>query len=484
MKDLFKLPGGPEIASGLMPSVDPQNATLWVDGRNITFGEGFVAKTAGWERQFNSPTTLPVRGMGQNIAGNVRRIFFGDAQSLHVWNETTVQTVGTGFTGNANETVGFPASVWSFAPFGSWMLATNGKDAPQVWKGSGSFAPLSGVTFSKAELFVRQGPYILAMNTSVGPNEIAWCHDDNVELWSPAITNTAGAITLRDMPSEIVAAVKLADAIAVYGRNSMHVLRYVGMPYVFGAFPALEGIGAVSKAAVVSIGRLNFGFGPSGIWQTDGVSFEYIDTPQIREYLLTNVNLTRAAGQPSKICAWHNDRAQEVVFSYPKGNALEPNESVSYNYKTKAWSLHSYGRTAGMERLVFDLPIATDKDGNVYFHHKGDNADGFALSSWLQTKPLDCGSAEVWKQVQAIQLRLQKLRGAGVQLYVGTQERLTDAMVWKGPYSTTAGFDQIFPTGGANGVFITLKFVSDGLGDAWELGGFTLRGDAAGDLTR
>jgi hypothetical protein len=259
----------------------------------------------------------------------------------------------------------------------------------------------------------------------------------------------------------------------------MHIMEYVGPPFVFNISPALTGIGSVAKHGVVSIGSLNFGMSPAGIWQTDGTSFKYIDDPQIGRYIQDNIDFSPNSGQPSKISAWQNDEDEEVIWSYPKGGDQEPSECLSYNYRTGAWSKFGFGRTSGMNRDVFDFPIAADKDGNVYFHNKGYDADGSAMGCFVQSKPLALGSDKDWKLLDAIRVQTRNLTGT-LQMRVGTQETLDDPISWNGPFDLDTGFELIYMR--LEGFWISVEFKSEELGAAWRISGFQFFGEYGGGV--
>ena len=150
------------------------------------------------------------------------------------------------------------------------MLASNGADPVQVRKASGNFVPLQqGSTdplpFGRARLIARLGPHIVVANLPSGPNDIRWCSADNIEDWAVLETNTAGDLHVRDADSEFIAMEPLGDRLALYTREAMYVLSYVGAPLVFGILPVLSGFGPWGPSSVVSIGREHFGWGPGGV---------------------------------------------------------------------------------------------------------------------------------------------------------------------------------------------------------------------------
>ena len=131
------------------------------------------------------------------------------------------------------------AGHWRFANWGEWIIASNGKEPVQVRKGTGSFVTLQedGTTplpFTYAKLLAKLGPHLVVANTSNAQNEIRWCSDDNIEKWTVLDTNTAGDFVVRDADSGLMAMEPLGSVLALYTREAMWTITYIGAPFVFG----------------------------------------------------------------------------------------------------------------------------------------------------------------------------------------------------------------------------------------------------------
>ena len=80
--------------------------------------------------------------------------------------------------------------------------------------------------------------------------------------------------------------------------------------FVFSFSKALKGIGAWEENQAAA-GRRNYGWGPQGMWEIDGVSF-ILDDEVLRVWLSS-----RLYRQASKIVAYHNEDRHCVEWSYP-----------------------------------------------------------------------------------------------------------------------------------------------------------------------
>lgn len=470
--------------SGLFKSVHPLDAPLWADGRNILFREGGPQKELGWTELGTATGTGVIRGADalQDSAGT-QRLFFGDQTSLFMWDVSSITQIATGLSGSTNESGTTIATAWSFARFGNWMLATNGADDPQVWKTGSSSSTLAGTTFTTAEIFVKRGPHVLAFNTNNGSLEGAisyeWCDEDDPETWTPSALNAAGNQQIRDLDGPIKAAVNFGQYIAVLGKDSSYIVDYTGAPFYFPYRPMLRGIGAVGKMAVVEANRLLYGVSKSGIWRTDGVSYQYIDTPAIREYLRD----TASTSQTSKTVAWHDDEYQMVNFSIP-GSAGEPSVTLGWNYGNDTWTIRDWGRSAAVPQTgVFDQPY-TFTGRKFVKQNTGFDAHTSALVAYVQTKPMDFGDPNTFKLMDAVAVQIRRMTGV-VRLRVGSQKHIDDTVAWSSYITLDDGFEMNYLRGLgslASGRFLTLEISSAAVGADWASAGFDVYGTANGRL--
>lgn len=482
MANLLSVRAGDQVASGLFVATNPLDAPLWVDGRNILFRDGGVEKAPGFVSLLTVAGAGMIRGMeAMTDTALIQRLFLGDQTKLYQWAAGTLSTVGIGFTGSADEGGSAPASCWRFAPYGDWMLATNGVDPVQVWKKNvGTFAALDvDGQFATAEVLVRRGPHILAFGSSGGSAGAAgtyhWCSADDPENWDPDATDSAGFQPIAELQGPIVAAVPLGDMIAVLGRNQLFLIRYTGAPFYFPYQPALTGVGAVGKRAVVEANRRLYGMSLAGFWTADGTQYSYIDTPALRDYLLPRLN----TAQLSKAVCWYDQTNQLVLWSVPTVVA-EPDVTVGYHVASGTWTIFDWARTAAVPQVgVFRQPYTACADGKVYAHNSGvDAGAGVGMAAYVQSKPLDCGDAGVWKAVNEVRARLRRLAGA-VNLQIGTQRNSDDPVTWLPAKVLDDGNESLWLR--ASGRYLTLRIESMAIGADWALTGFDLLGAPAGE---
>jgi hypothetical protein len=106
--------------------------------------------------------------------------------------------------------------------------------------------------------------------------------------------------------------------------------------------------------------------------------------------------------QTEKVFAAANTSYGEVWWFYPSGNSLNIDKYVVYNYEQNIWYHGTLNRSAWVDAGLSDYPIATGNDGRVYFHEFGLDADGEAISSYIESSPLDIGEGDKFSFVDKI----------------------------------------------------------------------------------
>lgn len=365
MSELLNRNQPPLTESGLFPDLTGVTAPLFVDGRNIHFRGGAVTPMPGQVPLFTRPQVDKVTGLHSQVMSGTKTVVFGYLDALYKWDNTNglSAALGSGYTGILKETGSQKATFWSLEAWGNWVLASNGQDDIQIYKGT-SFADLTGTPPGTAEILVRRSPFMMALNTDTEPSGYQWCDADDVEDWVPGGASAAGAKVIRDMGSPLIAAREFREEIAAFGEDSMHLIYFIrGSSFYFGDRKLLSGIGAVGKNAVVPAGSRIYGWGTRGIWVTDGNSFDYLDTIAIKEFLYSEVDQE----QMSQITAYHDQAWKHIVFFFPqKDNEGVNNMFVAFNYLEKNWTIGDFGRTIADRGAVFDQALLGGTQGSIF----------------------------------------------------------------------------------------------------------------------
>jgi len=347
-----------------MPAVLSTAGAIWASGRNVWFQKDRIEHAPG------SVLAVPrTNRKSQAIAQSFvkkPRFYFENFGVISYYEDGEVTLVGQ--LSNVGE--------YDLVPYGTWLLATDNINPIQLWKGIDTFNSIVTTEFARAKLIKKLGQHILAFSTDVLPSGFHWSDASNVEVWTPTQFNAAGNLPIRDLDSEFMAVVDLGAALAAYSREYMIVVRYVGIPYIFGTpDQALSGIGAVSRNSVVSLGRSNWGLCRGGIFVTDGSSFTYVDRPAVGSWLQENINWERA----EEIAGHYDEQLGLVIWAVPTGSHAIA--EIGVNPETKAFTYLGTDLGVGVERAVFDYPIVATSKGIAFRSVVGTVTGDFSLLS-------------------------------------------------------------------------------------------------------
>jgi hypothetical protein len=110
-------------------------------------------------------------------------------------------------------------------------------------------------------------------------------------------------------------------------------------------------------------------------------------------YVFDDINLE----QGFKCFAASNKMFDEVFWFYPTASSTEIDRYVKFNFTENTWDLGTLSRTAWVDYGIHDNPRACGKDGDVnyvYIHETGNNADGAAMTSFIESADFDLGDGE------------------------------------------------------------------------------------------
>lgn len=356
---------GPVIGSGVFPDLDSQSAPLFDTSNNILFRQNKVTPFPGGVPFFNTGEQDAILGLEQVSLSCGRTVFWGTETKLRAWREDTgvVSTEGSGYSLD-----GLAGDSWRIVPWSATALAVSGTDAGLLrwtdWSPSGGFEAVTEFNseYTSAYELVRFGEYAIALNLDGAGDRLAWCDTSDPTTWVPAANNSAAALRVRDLECNIFGAKLFRDAVAFFSLDSMYALTPINSRKVFGAQRLLTGIGVRGKLALATASGQIFGWGPKGLWVTDGVVFDYIHTPAVKQFLLADLNEDYA----NRILAYHDSRIESVVFFYPAGSSTAPNKGIAFNYKTRSFSPLEADRTCASDLGLFSFPITASSQGTIF----------------------------------------------------------------------------------------------------------------------
>lgn len=474
-----------KLIPGMAPSVVESAEYLWESAENVLFVD--EGAQPGWRKTVElSGIEFPVRGLhGQRMPDHPQMLFFGTLTKLFVSSglNTPIDVSATTYSLVENASPGVLADMWQFVSWGNWTVITNGQDPVglyrPVWESAnvtweactsnwddfiaGSVALGNGANpmpFTWAKLIGKIGPFVFVANTNNYVNEVRWCSQDNVEDWTPTAINSAGDHVIRDLESEIIAAVPLGERYLLYGADTVHSMAYIGAPFYFGFQRVMTGVGAVGYRSVCSAGRQNYGLGMQGFFVTDGTQASYIDEPMIRQFFWADAN----RAQISKTTCFHNEDKNRIEWWYQRNNGTM--RGIAYDYRLRAWALIDEPGTVGIERDVFEYPLVATMNGEILSINNGTLDE-----PTLVTKALDFGSPQTGKFLGYVYFYY---RGP-MNVQLGWHNRLNDPVTWGPVHSLTGDNLPVYVNVTARYFRVKITGATD-----WRIGGIDFHGHAGG----
>lgn len=309
------------------------------------------------------------------------------------------------------------------------------------------------------------------------PLAIRFSSQESLTDWQTTATNTAGELRLGS-GSEIVTALETRQQILVFTDTTLYSMQFLGPPFTFGVNSLSENITIAGPNAAIAVDDNVFWMGQSEFYVYSG-SVQRLPC-MVRDYIFSDLN----DGQIEKVNAALNTQHSEIWWFYPSSNSDEVDKYVVYNYQEQVWYYGTFGRTAWIDRGIFDFPFAANSDGFMYEHEIGFD-DGTtdpvsAIPAYIQSSPIDIGDGEQFMLLRRMipdvdfKSSTATLPDVNITLDVknapdGTYNRSqTDAFVKTQAASVDNRTEQLYFR--LRGRQMRFKISSDELGVDWRLG--------------
>jgi len=233
------------------------------------------------------------------------------------------------------------------------------------------------------------------------PLMIRWSNQESVSNWTISSDTTAGSLRLGS-GSEFVQAVETKREILVYTDTSLHSLRFIGGDFVFGIQQIASNITIMGPKAAVSTEDFVFWMGRDNFYVYAGGTQTLPCTVKDKVFLDFNNQ------QRDKVVSGVNSEFGEVIWFYPSesnslnnGGTGDIDKYVIYNYNEKVWYFGTLARTAWIDRGIRNFPIAAGTPF-LYNHEIGYDDDGSAMTSFIESAPMDIGDGDKFSLVQKV----------------------------------------------------------------------------------
>ena len=315
------------------------------------------------------------------------------------------------------------------------------------------------------------------------PLLIRWASQDEPQMWTPLITNSAGFIKVS-RGSEIVRGISTRQETLVFTNSSLYSLQFTGTLDVFSLQELADNISIISPRAVTTANNVTYWMGQDKFYVYSGQVQTLPCT--IRQYVFQDINFDQA----NQIVCGSNEGFTEIWWFYPSANSDWNDRYVIFNHLEGVWYYGTLVRTAWLDTALRSNPVAAytgqnDTVGYEYQHEVGVNDGDAPMTSYIQSSDYDLGDGEQFMLTRrllpdfnftnstaatpTVTLTMRPKRFSG-SAYANTA---SDSQNVASTYATLDQYtEQVFVR--ARGRQMAFRISSDGLGVQWQSGSHRL----------
>lgn len=393
----------------------------WYDANLVRWQNGVMRPVGGWEKTDSTGTftgfSRDLYAWRDNTSAG-RYLAIGSNEGLWVLKDGELTNItATSFNpGRPNAIFGFgfgfgaygnlaygtarpsesgnvlPAAGWSFDNWGEYLVAVaphNGKIVEWALDPATPAQEVANAPFDNRGIIVTPERHLVALGAGGDAKRVAWSDREDNTTWAAAATNLAGDLPLQTN-GEIQTATKVRGQVLILTSSDVHLMSFVGPPFVYG-------IDRISSSGGTSSPRALVGFEGGAAWMSETGFFIFDGTVRslpcdVEDYVLGDLN----AKQFSKVVGGENKEFKEVWWLYPSEGSLEVDRYVLWNYRENHWSIGRLERTAFASPGVFSKPLLAGLDGLVYEHENGFKANGAPIQGdrYAESGAADIGNGD------------------------------------------------------------------------------------------
>jgi hypothetical protein len=220
---------------------------------------------------------------------------------------------------------------------------------------------------------------------TLDPLLIRWATQDQPNVWTPLVTNSAGFLRVS-RGSQIICAVATRQEILVFTDGTLNSLQYLGTTDVFSIQELSDNISILSPRAVATVNNTVYWFGHDKFYAYGG-RVETLPC-SIRNHVFQNLNYSQA----EQIVCGTNEGWNEIWWFYPTADSQVNNAYVIYNHLERIWYYGTIDRTAWSDSSLREYPQAI---AGTYF-------TGSIENSTLTVTTISSGSLQVGSVVSGL----------------------------------------------------------------------------------
>jgi hypothetical protein len=343
----------------------------------------------------------------------------------------------------------------------------------------------------------------IGVSATQDPMFIRFSDQEDIEIYEPTSTNTAGTFRL-DNGSRIIAAVKGKDYILVLTDEAAYTMQFVGPPFTFSIRQVGSNCGCVGQHAAVFVDGAVYWMGDSGnFFVFDGTVKTLPSSVENFVFTTTGDSLGLNFTNGELVFAGHNSLFTEINWFYPQASSTEIDRVVTYNYELKTWTTGTLARTTYEDAHVLENPSATKylstltpntptingvtNGGSYVFAHEigvnevlnltSTNTTNITIPAFIRSGDFDLdieGDGEFFIKIRRFIPDFKYIDGnAKVTLFFKAypaDSTTAQGQTTVGPFTVSSTTDKIDTR--ARGRLASIKIENDALNDNWRYGIF------------
>ena len=307
---------------------------------------------------------------------------------------------------------------------------------------------------------------------------IRFSDQENFNSFSANATNSAGSQRIAG-GSEIRCAIPSKGTILIWTDTTMHSMSFIGPPFIFGFRQLGNDCGSVGLNAAIVVDDIAY-------WMSDGQFFRYAGAVQelpcsVLNYVFNDIN----KNQYAQVYAGQTSNFSEIIWYYCSKTSDQIDRYVIFNYLENSWYFGNLARSTYQDNGVELNPLATEYFANntsntfsqingltegrslIYRHEEGVDADGNALSSFIQSGDGDIADGETFSFINKVIPDFQSMTGNAI-ITLKTRDYPNDTRT-SGEAITVNNATRFYNTR-TRGRQSSLRIENTGIGDNWRFG--------------
>jgi hypothetical protein len=273
---------------------------------------------------------------------------------------------------------------WHFTSWGGDLLATFAGNNNGIWSwsvGDTEAQPVPNAPAHARDICVTAQRILFSVGDASEIRLMQWSDSENREQWAPLITNQAGSQILAGK-GVLVRCIPVDKDVVVIGEYDVHLVRYLGPPYIFGVAQIAEQISIAAPLSAVHVGGNIYWLGENTFFVYSGGRVSPLPC-SVMEYFINHSNRS----YESKIQGHVIPEFNEIWWHYASTESVGDHDSyIAYNYENNTWLMGSLFRAVGAANVQRGFPNMVSPDGLIYEHEiasRGPDGEVFAETGFF-----------------------------------------------------------------------------------------------------